>query len=236
MPALSSAFVRHADGARPLNSGVIRKENSVDSLRLKACVFLAVLYATASVAAEPEPFKDDLVREFMKIIPPDTFTNTQTFAVNGFDIESTRYKQLGVKGEDGLSFNGKEIETVFVTAPGVLKAAVEKGVPPTIGGGVVVFHRDSGAPLANLMASTGDGALSYMEYSNADASGKVVMTVIDYEADGQADFRMNFAKGYNEIWHIDRWYKVEKRDGATGIVLNGAFIALKREKNRYVVP
>jgi hypothetical protein len=75
-----------------------------------------------------------------------------------------------------------------------------------------------------------------MEYSSVDASGKAVMTVIDYEADGQADFRMNIAKGYNEIWHIDRWYRLEKRDAATGIVLNGAFIVLKRENNRFIVP
>jgi hypothetical protein len=214
----------------------MRKENSVDSLRIKACVVLAVLCATVSMAAEPDPSKDDLVREFMKVIPPDTFTNTQTLAVNGFNIESNRYKQLGVKGEEGLSFNGKEIEAVVVTAPGVLKAVVEKGVPPTIGGGVAVFHRDSGTPLVSLMASTGDGTLTYIEYSNVDASGKVVMTVIDYEADGQADFRMNFANGYNEMWHVDRWYRLEKRDGANGIVLNGAFTALKPEKNRYMVP
>jgi len=188
------------------------------------------------MAAEPEPSKDDLMREFTKVIPPDIYANTQTFAVNGFSIESSRYKQLGVKGEEGLSFNGKEIEAVFVTAPGVLKAAVEKGVPPTMGGGIEVFHRDSGTPLVSLMASAGDGSLNYMEYSNADASGKVVMTVIDYEADGQADFRMNFAKGYNEIWCVDRWYRLEKRGGASGIILNGVFTVLKRENNRFIVP
>lgn len=208
----------------------------MDNLQFRACVALAVLCATASVAAEQQPSKDDLVKEFMKVIPPDTFSNTQTFAVNGFSIESSRYKQLGVKGEEGLSFNGKEFEAVFVTAPGVFKAAVEKGVPPTTGGGIAVFHRDSGAPLVSLVASAGDGALNYMEYSKVDASGKAVMTVVDYEADGQADFRMNIVKGYNEIWHIDRWYRLEKRDATTGIVLNGAFIVLKREKNRFIMP
>jgi len=208
----------------------------VDSLRLKACVVFGALCATASMSAEPEPSKDKLVRDFAKVIPPDTISNAQSFTVNGFDIESSRYKQLGVKGEEKLSFNGKEFEAAVVTAPGVFRAMVEKGVPPTTGGGIAVFHRDSGAPLVSLAASPGDGALSYMEYSNVDASGKVVMTVIDYEADGQADFRMNFAKGYNDIWHIDRWYKLEKRDGATGIFMNGAFTVLKREKNRFVVP
>jgi hypothetical protein len=92
------------------------------------------------------------------------------------------------------------------------------------------------AALSCFIASRGNGALNYMEYSNADASGKVVMTVIDYEADGQADFRINFAKGYNEIWHIDRWYRLEKRDGENGIILNGVFAVLKREENRFVVP
>jgi hypothetical protein len=207
----------------------------VDSLRLMALFALATVGADPSMAAESEPAKDDLVREFMKVIPPDTFSNVRTFEVNGFAIESSRYKQLGVPGK-GLTPNGNEIEAVVVTAPGFLKAVVAKGVPPTIGGGLDVFHRDSGTPLVSFADSNGDGALDFIQYSTVDASGKPLVQVMDYDANGQADLRIQFVDGYFEIWHRDRWYRAETREGKRGIVLDGRFVELRNEKNHWLVP
>ncbi len=207
----------------------------MDSLRHMAFSALVLLCVDASVAAAPEPTKDELVREFMKVIPPGTISRAQSFEVNGFGIESSRYKQLGGSGEE-LTFNGREMEAVVVTAPGLLKAVVEKGIPPTAGGGLAVFHRDSGTPLVSLMDSNGDGALDFIEYSTVDAAGVPLVQVMDYDANGQADLRIHFQERYFEIWHRDKWYRAETREGKRGIILDGRFVELRNEKNRWLVP
>ena len=88
-----------------------------------------------------------------------------------------------------------------------------------------------------LMAgdSNGDGSLDGLTYAKVDANGKVLVEVTDYEVDGP-DIRLNFADRYIELWYADRWYRVEDRDGRRGIVLNGKFVELKRENNRFFVP
>ena len=69
-----------------------------------------------------------------------------------------------------------------------------------------------------------------------DRDGDIVIDVIDYEADGQPDFRINFKESYFEVWHIDRWYRAESRDGRRGIVIDGRFVELERRDNRFYVP
>jgi hypothetical protein len=39
-----------------------------------------------------------------------------------------------------------------------------------------------------------------------------------------------------ELWHIDRWYRTEVRDGRRGIVIDGKFVELQRGDNRWAVP
>ncbi len=90
--------------------------------------------------------------------------------------------------------------------------------------------------MLSLGDSDGDGSLDLLTYSKVDKDGKVLLDVIDYEADGQPDLRIKFAEQYAELWHVDRWYRVEKREGRRGIVLNGVFVELKRESNRFIVP
>jgi hypothetical protein len=60
--------------------------------------------------------------------------------------------------------------------------------------------------------------------------------IVDYEADGQPDMRINFKDHYFEIWHVDRWYLAEARDGRRGIVVDGEFVELQRGENRWIVP
>ena len=45
-----------------------------------------------------------------------------------------------------------------------------------------------------------------------------------------------FDEGYNEIWHVDRWYRVEKRGDQRGVILDGEFVELERQGDRPVVP
>lgn len=80
--------------------------------------------------------------------------------------------------------------------------------------------------------SDGDGALDGLSYATVDKDGKVLVQVTDYEADGQLDMRINFAESYVELWHLDRWYRVEDRNGQRGVVVNGGFVELTNENNR----
>ena len=50
------------------------------------------------------------------------------------------------------------------------------------------------------------------------------------------DLRMHFDEGYNEIWYVDRWYRIEKRGDQRGVILNGEFVELEKQGNRLVVP
>jgi hypothetical protein len=123
-----------------------------------------------------------------------------------------------------------------VTARGTFRTTVETGRPISMGGGIGVFHRESGQPMLAVSDSDGDGALDGLTYSRVDEDGEIVLTVIDYEADGQPDLRLNFADRYNELWYVDRWYRLEKRGDRQGIVVDGEFAEIRRENNRFVVP
>jgi hypothetical protein len=204
----------------------------VDSRRHLVLQVLLLIVAATSHAAESPPSREEVIAELTKRLPPGTVSNGRTFEVNGFHIESSRYRQV----DTDFKPNGDEFQSVTVEAPDLFMISIDKGVPPTNRHGVGLFHRDSGTTLMSVSDENGDGALDFIQYSRVDAAGKVVMTVIDYEADGQADFRMNVVEQYNEMWQVDRWYKIEKRDGKTGITINGKFTEVQREKNRYVVP
>lgn len=183
-------------------------------------------------AAEEGLSRDDALREFSKLIPPGTITNSQVLDSNGFHLEFDRYKQLGAD----LKPNGDEFQSAFVSASGSFKTQVVTGIAPTVNNGVSIYHRDSGAPLLTLSDSGGDGRPDLLTYASMDASGKVTMEATDYDMDGQPDIRINFAGHHFEIWHADRWHRVENRDGRRGIALNGRFVELRNEKNRWYVP
>jgi hypothetical protein len=69
-----------------------------------------------------------------------------------------------------------------------------------------------------------------------DENGERALSVTDYEFDGQPDLRIHFKESYFEIWHIDQWYRATKQGDQTGIFMDGEFVALRQENNRWVVP
>lgn len=190
------------------------------------------LGALAAAAAQEQPSREEVFQQFQKLVPPDAVTQLQIFHANGFRIESSNNKELG----GNFKPNGNEFQSAIVTADGGFTTVVEKGRPTSVGGALAMFHRQSGLPILSVADADGDGRLDGLTYTSVDADGKATLSVTDYEADGQLDLRINFVDRYTELWHGDRWYRMEMRDGRRGIVKDGAFVELQRRDNRYYVP
>jgi hypothetical protein len=191
------------------------------------CVALDRAAQEASERDELERAKESLAAKIA-----EGMSNVEVFDTNGFHVESSRIDELGAD----LESNDTRFEMLNVSATDVFRVAVEKGRPMSTGGGLAIFHRGSGQPMLSAGDSDGDGSLDGLSYAKVDSDGKALLEVVDYEADGQADLRIHFAHDYSELWHVDRWYRVENRESRRGIVLNGAFVELKMERNRLIVP
>jgi hypothetical protein len=204
----------------------------VRSRRLIAMLVVSAIFVSASIAADDDLSRDDALAALASVIPPGTIKSHQVLDSNGFHLEFDRYKQLG----EGLKPNGDEFQSVFVSSAGSFKTQVVQGVAPTARNGVTIYHRDSGKHLLTLSDSDGDGRPDAVTYSKVDSQGTVTLEATDFDMDGQADLRLNFAEHYFEVWHADRWYRVETRDGRRGIVMDGRFVELRKDGNRYIVP
>jgi hypothetical protein len=204
---------------------------------MRNCIFATIWAAltfgvVGGGAAQDRSPQDELVTQFIEAIPPGTTTNVETYDTNGFRVESSQNRELGAD----LTANGNQFQVLSASASGMFRAIVEKGRPMSTGGGLAIFHRDSGQPMLAAEDSDGDGSLDGVTYAKMDKDGNVLVNVTDYEADGQPDVRINFADRFVELWHEDRWYRVQDRDGRRGIVLNGDFVELTTQKNRLIVP
>jgi hypothetical protein len=186
------------------------------------------------IAAQAPSAQDDLerARDSVSIAVAGNVMNPEVYDTNGFHVTSSDNAQLGAD----FSPDGQRFQMVSLSAPAVFDVVVEKGRPMSAGGGLAILHRDSGRPLLSVSDANGDGALDGLTYSKVDEDGTALLDVVDYEADGQPDLRINFADGFSELWHVDRWYRIESRDGRRGIVLNGMFVALRQDDNRLRVP
>jgi hypothetical protein len=156
----------------------------------------------------------------------------ETFETNGFRVESVGQSELG----RDFRPNGNSFDYLEITASEIFRVGVEKGRAMSTGGSVGAYHRDTGKPMFVAADENGDGLIDLISYYVLDESGENnVLNVIDYEADGQADMRINFAESYWEMWHGDRWHRPEERDGVRGIVVNGNFLEIEMVDNRWIV-
>ena len=188
----------------------------------------------ARVAAQESNVQDELqqLKEVLTERIADSTTNAAVYDTNGFHVQAAELEELGATFKP----NGTRFQQLWVTADDVFKVAIEKGRPMSTGGGVGIFHRKSGQPMVTVGDRNGDGLVDILTYAVLDETGEIVLDVVDYEADGQPDMRLNFKEHYFELWHIDRWYRTEVRDGRRGIVIDGTFVELRRGDNRWVVP
>ena len=181
----------------------------------------------AAEGRELERLRDTLAQTI-----EDTATNAAVYDTNGFHVEAAEVEELGATFKP----NGTRFQGLWVTADDVFQVTIEKGRPMSTGGGVGIFHRETGKPMASIADRNGDGIIDILTYAVLDENGEIVLDVVDYEADGQPDMRVNFKDHYFELWHVDRWYRTEVRDGRRGIVIDGEFVELRRGDNRWLVP
>jgi len=204
--------------------------------RAVTAIYIGVtLLVNASGSAQDRDTRDELedVKDSLAKIIAENTTNAAVYNTNGFHIGSSQIEDLGA----GLRPNGNQVEFLSVTADGVFQAIIEKGRPmSSTGGGVGIYHRETGTPMLSVGDRDGDGRLDILTYAVLDENGNAILNVVDYEADGQPDMRINFKDRYFEIWHIDRWYRTEVRDGRRGIVVDSEFVELHKADNRWVVP
>jgi hypothetical protein len=190
--------------------------------------FLISLLGTNTVGQD----RDQAIQVLADAISEGT-SNAESLETNGFRIQSSQAREL----DRNLEPSGNQFQMMFVGAADMFRVAIENGRPGmSLGGGIGVFHRESGKPMMSFGDVDGDGRIDVLEYYVLDENGDTTISVTDYELDGQPDLRVNFAEQYFEIWHADRWYRVAEQDERRGIVMNGEFIELRQENNRWIVP
>lgn len=207
--------------------------------RILRLIALAAVGVHANSGEQPRDL-ESLEAAFIKAMPGDTIQGAATFHSNGFQINAGMLKELGTEkaAEGKFKPTDKEMRVLIVEAPGMFKLGLENGRDAvSMGGGITLFQRGTGLPMLSAGDADGDGRIDSLRYSVFDARNERILEVIDYEADGQADIRMHVKEGYFEIWHADRWYRVETRAGGRGVVINGRFVPLQRDsQNHWIVP
>jgi hypothetical protein len=195
-------------------------------MKTKALAFSVLfVWVAVSVGDNPKVSAQDL-RSAIKS------ANEEAFDTNDFHVESAEVAELG----PDLKPNGNVFQLATVTADGLFRVTVEKGRSISAGGGLAVVQRGTGQVMLSVADADGDTVLDSLSYSKVDRTGRILSTVVDYEADGQPDLRLDFDSKRTEFWHGDRWYEVEQReDGVRGIVVDGEFLELNSNNNRFAI-
>lgn len=196
----------------------------------RATIGIFALGFAIGVAAAQE--LEDATHRMAEAVSEAT-SNSELIETNGFQIESSTGRQLNRE----LKPTGDPFQMILVRADKTFSVAIESGRPGmSIGGGVGVFDRNTGKPLLSFGDRDGDGRIDILDYNVLDENGEQILSVTDYEFDGQPDLRVHWKEGYFEIRHAGQWYRVTEKNGARGIYLEDEFVVLKNEDNRWIVP
>lgn len=195
-----------------------------------ATVFIGLLGVSGGNAAGLE-VEDDLASKMRELYPPDTISNVEGFETNGFSIRSSNNAEL----QADMTPSGERFDVVIIDADDLFKVVIEKGRSMSTGGGVGIYHRDTGAPILTTGDRDGDGALDIVSYTVANDRGEAVREVVDYDADGQLDLRVHFEQDYAELRHQEQWYRIEEQDGVRGITVEGVFREVRSADGRPTV-
>lgn len=207
---------------------------------------IALLSITCIAGASADAPKEDvraererLVKQFSKLLPkPEEYlSNASVFESNGFKVQGFHLKRLKLENGPKLqsSSSGASFDNLIIDSDSTFKVTLEKGLTQSKGGGLALYNRRSGIPMMAAVDQDGDGRLDFVAYTVTDEAGEGVLEVFDYDVDGQADVRIH-KDHYSEIWRADRWYRVERRDGKNGILIDGQFVELQKKDRHWATP
>ena len=190
--------------------------------------FVLGLIPAVAVAQDPEDARQRLEEAISKAT-----SSTELIETNGFRIESSRVRGLG----RDLEPSGSPFQMMSVSASDMFRVSIENGRPGmSLGGGIGVFDGETGTPIISFGDRDGDGRVDILDYTVLNEDGEEILSVTDYEFDGQPDLRIHWQESYFEIWHVDRWYRVTEQGERRGILMGDEFVELKQENNRWIVP
>jgi hypothetical protein len=191
-------------------------------------VFALALVASVAVAQDLEDARQRLAEAISR-----GTSNAELFETNGFRVESSGARELG----RDLEPSGPQFQLISISADDMFRVSIERGRPGmSLGGGIGVFDGKTGVPIISFGDRDGDGRIDILDYLVLDENGERALSVTDYEFDGQPDLRIHYKESFFEIWHIDQWYRVTKQGEQSGIFIDGEFVALRQENNRWIVP
>jgi hypothetical protein len=184
----------------------------------RAFGFGLLLYAAAGWPADtPADREMEEVRgKLADIIARDSLSNMRTLDADAFTIDSFRYRELTAQFKP--TDRQHSALRIKPKAGPPFAVSVDRG-PDTIGFAV---ENGAGEAVVQVGQRHADPGLNHLIYTVLDAQGHPKTIVHDYEIDGQADTRMHFGpSGYVEVWHLDRWYRMERKDGERFITVDG---------------
>ena len=90
--------------------------------------------------------------------------------------------------------------------------------------------------IVRLIDKNLDGSVDYLHQIIRDESGNDIRDVIDYDFDGQADFRIEFKDGNGYTWHENAWRRFfyEKDTKQWHIKLDGKKVLLTKDNSLMV--
>ena len=187
----------------------------------------AAFFACVGLCADV-PSHDDLVEMLAKVIPPGTVTDEHVVRADIFDVKTMKYRELSKELQ--LTDAQHTLARVSVRDVPQLEIGIDRG-SGTIG--VEIVDARTQANLLSVGKRDSQGRLDSLRYTVVDDAGNPQLEVIDYEMDGQADVRMHYGSpSFAEVWHADRWLRVERKGDARGVYINGQFRRVRSEGGR----
>jgi hypothetical protein len=88
----------------------------------------------------------------------------------------------------------------------------------------------------SLSDSNGDGVYDKLSYSAIDHSASTVTDVIDFDLNGQADFKIikSGDKVDSYAWFKNEWHAVSKNNKKNGITINGKWFQIELSDGKWV--
>lgn len=207
------------------------KKPTMVTMRFSIVGGIAATLLTCAGLCADSPSRDELAAKLAKAFPPGTFTDEQVVRANVFEVTTLNYRELS--RDLALTDAKHAVARISVDRGPPLTVGVDRG-PNTIG--VEILDARTQETLVAVGKRDSDNRLNDLRYTVVDDAGKPTLEVFDYEMDGQADVRMHYGSArYTEIWHANRWLRIERGGQGRGVHVDGQFKKVESKDGRLYV-